>query len=105
MSDVQVQSNKEKAKALVATFVEFLKDNKLSNCCWFASGMLLAAKLYPAAMIITIIGCTNYALDRVVDDGIRQATEQCWNMFTPEQQMKLYAMVADIDELDETVVQ
>lgn len=99
------QSNKEKAKVVVSTFIEFIKDNKLSCGMFFASGMLLAAKLYPAAMVITIIGCTNYALDRVVDQGIRDATEHAFGMFTPEQQDRLRTMVQEMDAMDEAVVQ
>jgi hypothetical protein len=99
------QSRSEKAKILVATFVEFTKDNKLSCGMFFASGMLIAAKLYPAAVILTIVATANYAMDRVVDNGIKKATEHAFGMFTPEQQDKLRTMVADMDEMDEAVIQ
>ncbi len=100
------QTKKEKAKVIVGQFIEFIKDNKLSCGMFFGGGMLIAAKLYPMAVVLTIVGAANIAMDRVVDRGIAKATEQCWNMFTPEQQMKLYAMVSDMDEseMEETVV-
>ena len=99
------QTKKEKAMVIVSMFVEFIKDNKLSCGMFFASGMLLAAKLYPAAVVLTIVGSANYAMDRVVDNGIKQATEQAWGMFTPEQRDKLHTMVKDMDEMSEQVIQ
>jgi uncharacterized membrane protein len=100
-------SNKtKKAKAITKQFMQFIKDNKVSNACWFASGMLLAAKLYPAAMIVTIVGTANYMMDRVVDSGINQATVRAFSTFTPEQIAKLFAMVEkDMDEFEEEVIQ
>ncbi len=100
-------TKKQRAKAITKQFMQFIKDNKVSNACWFASGMLLAAKAYPAAMIVTIVGTANYMMDRVVDSGINQATVRAFSAFTPEQLATLFAIINEQEELDkqeETVV-
>jgi len=71
--------NKKRVKSGVDTAMNFLKDNKASSALWLAGGVAVGAKLYGLGIILNVIGTANYAMDKVVDGGIRKASIKAIN--------------------------
>lgn len=71
--------NKKRVKREAKRAMNFVKDNKASSALWLAGGVAVGAKLYGLGIVLNVIGTANYAMDRVVDGGIRKASIKAIN--------------------------
>lgn len=58
---------------MYAKFLHFIKNNRASSVMWFCGGAAVAAKLYGLALVLTVLGTFNYAIDRTIDNAMRIA--------------------------------
>ena len=81
--------NKKRVKRESKRVMNFVKDNKASTALWLAGGVAVGAKLYGLGIILNVIGTANYAMDKVVDGGIRKASIKAINeMMKSAKEMK-----------------
>jgi len=86
--------NKKRVKREVNRAMNFVKDNKATSALWLAGGVAVGAKLYGVGIALNIIGTANYAMDKVIDGGVRKATMDTIN--------KIMKSARDVDEAEYT---